>query len=72
MNRLYIPLAFICGMLFMHSLTGEYSRYGMNIAAEVDDCEAKEQRECDYIIAPVHFIPFSVSPLLHHAPSEIS
>ena len=72
MNRLYIPLAFIVGMLFMHSLTGEYARYGMNIAEEVDDCEAKEQRECDYIVSPVHFIPSSDPPLLYHAPSEIS
>jgi len=72
MTKLYIVIAFFVGVMFTHSMTGEYARYGMNIAEEVDDCEAKEQRECDYIVAPVHFIPSSVSPLLYHAPREIS
>ena len=52
MNRLYIPLAFICGMLFLHSLNGEYARYGMNIADEIDMCEL-DNEECTYIVAPV-------------------
>lgn len=47
-----VALAFIVGMLFMHSLTGEYSRYGMAISGEIDDCELSN-KECGYIIAPV-------------------
>ena len=50
-------LMLIVGMLLMNSLTGDYYRYGMAIADEIDECEAKEQKECGYIIAPV--TPFS-------------
>lgn len=56
MNRLYTPLAFIIGMLFMHSLTGEYARYGLDIDNEVSDCEVETGKECDYTVSPIHTI----------------
>lgn len=56
MNKIYIAVAFIVGMLFMHSLTGEYARYGMAINDEVEDCEIYND-ECDYIVAPVNKVP---------------
>ena len=46
-------LMFIIGTLFMHSLTGEYSRYGMAIADEIETCEIEEQKECGYTITPL-------------------
>jgi len=63
-------LMLIVGMLFMNSLIGEYSRYGMAIADEIDDCEIKEQKECGYAIAPITLS--SVSPSAFHVAFETS
>lgn len=62
MNRLYIPMAFMAGMLFMNSLTGEYYRYGMEVNEQIEDCEIEQGKECDIIISPVSiFDPASFS-----------
>ena len=50
-----IMIGFIIGMLFQHSLTGEYSRYGMEVNDEITMCERKEGQECDIIVAPIHY-----------------
>ena len=53
MTQLYVFIAFMAGMLLMNSLTGEYSRYGMEVNDRISACETEQGRECDIIIAPV-------------------
>jgi hypothetical protein len=55
MNYATGALMLIVGMLLQNSLTGEYYRYGLAISGEIDKCEAIEQKECGYTIAPIPF-----------------
>jgi len=56
MNKLYTALAFLVGMLFMNSLTGEYYRYGMEVNKQIEDCEIEQGKECDIIVSPISWI----------------
>ena len=67
-----VMLGFVVGMLFMHSLTGEYSRYGQYINNEIEDCEISA-KECDYIVAPVSEVDvtlFALESLVDASPSQ--
>lgn len=61
MTRLYVAIAFMAGMLFMNSLTGEYYRYGIEVNEQIEDCEIEQDKECDIIVAPVTYLPVPTS-----------
>ena len=48
-----VLLGIIVGMLFMHSLTGEYFRYGRAVNDQIQQCERNVGQECDILVSPV-------------------
>ncbi len=56
MTKIYVAIAFLSGMLFMNSLTGEYYRYGIEVNNQIEGCEIEQGRECDIIVAPISIL----------------